>query len=670
DNCAEAVESVEVTDLVIAAGAEAVRPATGSDSDQAMGNVLDAGNDVLDGAAAVPGAGGNVVLSAVADPGNSAFLAVDPATGALTLTGGAPAGTHALRYRICEAANADNCAEAVETVEVTDRVIAAGPEAVRPVIGADAAQAAGSVLSALNDTLDGVAVVLGDSPTVVLSRVAGANSAPELSVDGYSGTLLVAAGTPAGSYTLEYRICEIGNADNCATAIETVEITDTPIAAAAEADRPLFQQSAAQAAGTVLDAGNDLLDGAAATLGGANPVTLTLVSADPGLTLDTATGVITVAGDQPLGRHTLTYRICEPANGDNCAEATEAVVISLTPIAAAAEAPRNVTGQDEILLAGNVLDAANDLLDGAAAVAGDTVILSAVAGPDTAAELSLDPATGELRVAAGTAPGSYTLRYRICEAANPVNCAEAVETVVVTDRPILAASEPTRQVMQASTQVGAGSALAAGDTLDGIPVTPGDGGTVVLTLVGADAGLSLDPETGLIAVAANQPLGTHTLTYRICEAVNADNCATATETVEVARTTLQAVAEPTRALTGSDDELPAGLVLGAGDVLDGVQAAAGPSGNVDLTTVAIDAALTLDTETGELTVGAGTAAGTYTVTYRICEKTNPGNCAEATETVTVTDTALAAGPEPVRALAGSDAAQSAGNALDPSNDTL
>ena len=44
---------------------------------------------------------------------------------------------------------------------------------------------------------------------------------------------------------------------------------------------------------------------------------------------------------------------------------------------------------------------------------------------------------------------------------------------------------------------------------------------------------------------------------------------------------------------------------------------------------------------GTLTVPAGTASGTYTVTYTICEVLNPGNCSTATTTIVVHRTAVA-----------------------------
>ena len=70
------------------------------------------------------------------------------------------------------------------------------------------------------------------------------------------------------------------------------------------------------------------------------------------------------------------------------------------------------------------------------------------------------------------------------------------------------------------------------------------------------------------------------------------------------------------------------------DLLNGV--AVIPS-EVTITIVSDPAdGVTLNTLTGEVTVDPGTAAGTYYITYEICEILNPTNCDQALVTVIVT----------------------------------
>ncbi len=56
---------------------------------------------------------------------------------------------------------------------------------------------------------------------------------------------------------------------------------------------------------------------------------------------------------------------------------------------------------------------------------------------------------------------------------------------------------------------------------------------------------------------------------------------------------------------------------------------------ISVVTPASNPGVTLDTSTGNVSVAAGTPAGTYTIGYRVCETANSGNCANATATITV-----------------------------------
>ncbi|KNG91781.1 beta strand repeat-containing protein, partial [Pseudaestuariivita atlantica] len=412
DNCDTASEFVEVTIVPIAAGAETARAATGSDQSVNVGSLLGA-SDTLDGAPATvgPGATGSVDLSVVSitEGGSpSGNIAVDLDTGDMVVAAGTPDGTYLVTYRICEETNRSNCATATEEITVTSLAIVAGPEADRTVVGSDGAIDAGPALSSAQDRVDGSAATLGASGNATLSIVPGANTDPELSIDPVTSRITVAAGTAAGTYTIEYRLCDSTNSDNCATAIETVIVADRPIAAAPEPVQIVYQSNSAVTAPSIIGA-SDLIDSAQAVPGFGGNVILTTVSGDPRLTLDTETGEIEVAPNMPLGDFTLTYRICDPANLDNCATATETVRIARRPITAASEADRPLYASTAAQTAGSVIGS-GDTLDGLAAVPGfgGNVVLTLGGGSP---EVSLNVATGDLGVAAGTPPGTYVLDY-------------------------------------------------------------------------------------------------------------------------------------------------------------------------------------------------------------------------------------------------------------------
>jgi uncharacterized repeat protein (TIGR01451 family) len=172
-------------------------------------------NDTLNGVAVVPG---DVTLSeTVADP--SGRLTLNP-DGTLGVAAGTPAGTYQLTYRICEVLNPSNCDTAVASVTVDAAPIDAVEDSASGVNGLTGATLP-SVLA--NDTLNGVAVVPGD---VTLSEtVADPSGRLTLNPD---GTLGVAAGTPAGTYQLTYRICEVLNPSNCDTAVARVDVVMPP----------------------------------------------------------------------------------------------------------------------------------------------------------------------------------------------------------------------------------------------------------------------------------------------------------------------------------------------------------------------------------------------------------------------------------------------------------
>ena len=136
----------------------------------------------------------------------------------------------------------------------------------------------------------------------------------------------MAPGTAAGSYTVEYTICENLNPDNCATVTETVIVGESAIAVAIE-NFPAINGAEGGVTTSVL--ASDRLNG-----GAVNPadVTLTVGASAPELTLDPATGLITVAPSIAAGTYIVQYTICENLNPDNCASITETVVVSAPEI--------------------------------------------------------------------------------------------------------------------------------------------------------------------------------------------------------------------------------------------------------------------------------------------------------------------------------------------------
>ncbi|MCL9771229.1 hypothetical protein NAT47_12495, partial [Flavobacterium sp. HXWNR69] len=317
-----------------------------------------------------------------------------------------------------------------------------------------------------------------------------------------NGTITVAAGTPSGTYTVTYQICENGATPaNCDTATATVVVANVIDAVN---DTPTAITSGDSTPSVII---NDTLDGVAAVIG-TNPgqVTLTGTTVPAGLTLN-PNGTITVAAGTPSGTYTVTYQICE--NGvtpANCDTATATVIVS-NVIDAVNDTPTAITAGDSTP---SVIT--NDTLDGVAAVIGTNPGQVTLTGTTVPTGLTLNP-NGTITVAAGTPSGTYTVTYQICEnGATPANCDTATATVVVANVIDAVNDTPTAITSGDSTP-----SVIINDTLDGAPVVIGTNpGQVTLTVTSVPTGLTLNPN-GTITVAAGTPSGTYTVTYQICE---------------------------------------------------------------------------------------------------------------------------------------------------------
>ncbi|WP_143326404.1 hypothetical protein [Vandammella animalimorsus] len=256
-------------------------------------------------------------------------------------------------------------------------------------------------------------IVVGGA-SVAAAASAGAESTCQVAVD-------VTSDVP-GSHT--NGTANITNLSNVANFVGSQVLRVNGAAAAIDA---VDDAGAATAAGGVAVANvlvNDTVNGTPAALGA---VTLSLVSSsNPGLTLDVATGAVQAAAGLPVGAHTLQYRICA-TGGSPCDTATVTVTIGSagpTNIVAQPDQVRVFEGATGVVLP-SVL--ANDTLGGNPVQLAQVVLTQRSSShPD----LSLDPATGSVRMASPLGVGSYTLVYRVCHALAP-NCAEATVTVVV-----------------------------------------------------------------------------------------------------------------------------------------------------------------------------------------------------------------------------------------------
>ncbi|MEW2921615.1 gliding motility-associated C-terminal domain-containing protein, partial [Muricauda sp. ANG21] len=394
-----------------------------------MGNAIDAIDDSYTADGSVGGviADSNVLSNDTLNGGPIALEDVNlssTATNELTINSdgtisvapGTSDGTYTIEYTICEAANPSNCDTATVTVEV-ESGMGNAIDAVDDSYTADGSVggviADSNVLS--NDTLNGESVTLED---VLLSST----PTDELMVND-DGSVSVTPGTPEGTYTVDYTICDITDVDNCDTATVTVEVgpgMSDDIDAVDDSYTADGSVGGVIADSNVLS--NDTLNGESVTL---EDVLLSSTATDELMVNDD--GSVSVTPGTPEGTYTVDYTICDITDVDNCDTATVTVVVEL--------------GMD------NVIDAMDDGYTSDSF--GGPIPDSNVLGNDTLNEEIVDAIdviltstpTGELRIeqdgsvviTPGLEEGTYTIEYTICEAANPENCDTATVTVSIED---------------------------------------------------------------------------------------------------------------------------------------------------------------------------------------------------------------------------------------------
>ncbi len=369
-------------------------------------------NDTLDGT--VPVIGTNLGEVVISQEGTwPAGITLDPDTGDVNVDGTVPAGTYPVEYEVCvNGTQPLLCKTETVTITVADAPIDAVNDdlTATPVNGANGGEA-GDALA--NDTLNGQPVTAGEVNITTTTSPQG------ITVDA-NGNVQVPAGTPAGEYTVVYKICEKLNPTNCDTAEVKVKVV-APSIDAKDDDLTASPVDGANGgeAGDAL--ANDTLNGQPVT---ASEVNITTTTSPQGITVD-ADGNVRVPAGTPAGEYTVVYQICEKANPTNCDTAEVKVKVAAPAIDAVNDDMGTVPGGVATTTTTTVFD--NDTLNG------QPIDLNAVnftPTPFTQAGVTLN-VNGTVTVADNVPAGIYTTTYKICEKFNPANCETATVSITV-----------------------------------------------------------------------------------------------------------------------------------------------------------------------------------------------------------------------------------------------
>ena len=240
------------------------------------------------------------------DSDNFYVLSVNLA-GNVLIPQGTPIGTYTLQYRICDVKDSHNCATATITVMVTEiptPLIIARDDTYTVTIGT-------TTITESIYSNDSIGEQIPNTSLVNFQSIGGSKDSDNfyvLSVN-LAGNVLIPQGTPIGTYTLEYRICDIHHQSNCDTAIVKVSITSPPVPPSTLVVTPdKFTYTGNAIVGNILD--NDTIDD--------NPIELpnddvNIEAEEPTDTapyIETSTGNVIVPTHTPAGTYTLNYELC------------------------------------------------------------------------------------------------------------------------------------------------------------------------------------------------------------------------------------------------------------------------------------------------------------------------------------------------------------------------
>ena len=540
--------------------------------------------------------------------------------GTITVPAGTPSGIYTLTYHICENLNSSNCSAATVTIAVGVSLIVAHKDEGASFSIPNGANGGTTSSVLANDTLNGNANPSTSSVTLTWTNV------PTGIQTNTDGTITVPAGTPAGTYTLTYRICEQLNGTNCSAATVTLVVGQASLSVVSET----FTISNGANGGTtssVLE--NDSYNGTTGLAGNAS-VTLTWTNVPAGVQTHTD-GRITIPAGTASGTYEVGYQLCENLNGSNCSVATATIVVGQATLTAAADI-FTVTNGANGGTTSSVLE--NDRYNGTTGLAGNASVTLTWTNVPAGVQTHTD---GTITIPAGTRSGTYEVGYKLCENLNGSNCSVATATIVV-GQALIEAVDNDFAVANGSVATTTGSVL-DNDKYNGII---GLSGNTSITFAWDTVPTGIQTHTnGTITIPAGTPSGIYTLTYHICEVLNSNNCSSATVTVAVGVSLIIARGDNNdnfRIANGANGGTTSSVL--ANDTLNGVT----PPNTASITLHWHNVPTGIRTNTdGTITVPAGTASGTYIVTYSICEALNPTNCSGiATATVVVGQATLTA----------------------------
>jgi len=588
----EGTVKIVVTNKVVSNDATYTgKPATGT-TPREIGNVLD--NVRINGATTNP-APNDVTVSVVTPATGTtvpSIITTGTDAGKIVVPQGTPAGDYTIVYKVCDNATgaAQTCKQNTATVKVTGNDIVVNPATKR-------VPKTGGPVDVLDNVTIGGDPATKDNVDISITDDDGTGA----TVDPTTGKINVPSGLAPGEHIITYKVCEKGSTTNCQTNTLKVVVPANIVL------NPDTDKSVPKTGGTVDVLGNDTVNGTPATK---DNVDISIVDHDgTNASIDPATGKIVVPNGVAPGEYTITYKVCEKGQTDNCETGTVKVVVPADLV---------LTPDNDVTVpkTGGTVDVlGNDTINGTPATK-DNVDISIVDPDGTNA--SIDPATGKIVVPNGVAPGEHTIRYKVCEKGTN-RCQEGTVKVVVPADIVLT---PDNDVTVPKT--GATVDVLGNDTINGTPATKDNVDISIVDNGGID-GVRTD-DTGKIVIPDGATPGEHTIRYKVCEK-GTNRCQEGTVKVVV----------PADIVLTPDNDLTVPKTGGTVDVLgnDTINGTPATKDNVDISIVDPDGTnASIDPATGKIVIPDGATPGEHTIRYKVCEK-GTNRCQEGTVKVVV-----------------------------------
>ena len=466
------------------------------------------GNDKVNGNPATP-ADVDITIS---NDGGLTRVGVNPATGKIMIPNDAAPATYEITYKICVKNQPTICDEAKVkiTVEVPTLALKAVDDDFGKIPNAVDYTTTNTVFSAGVDTMEGVVGNLSPERDVVLTP--GAQPHENITMN-TNGSITVKRGTPKGTYTYEYTICQKDVPTNCDKAKVSFEVIEAHIFAKDDGVWEVGTEGALTP--SVLN--NDILGERVGIAPSEVSISKTQGKAvvDKTLMEMNEDGRISVKKNIPEGTYTYYYTITENANTANTSSASVTIrVVSFSAQDDEFDITNDKTKEykTESVLANDELNKKKNPspVDDVTLNRGEAK--DAERNPTNALTMNED---GTITIAPNTPDGVYTYTYTICKKSAQTECKSA--EAVIKLLPALIANDDDFTANPINPLVKEGI---AGNVLDNDRYADGNAlehlDKVKITMLDNDKSGARIEQNGDVVIPQGAPAGDYTLTYSLC----------------------------------------------------------------------------------------------------------------------------------------------------------